>query len=320
MYSSILSYTQYAGTPTTYGATGTVQPATIPATSYFYIATTWSLGSTSVNPLVTMTTLPQFQVQRRGIYTITFAFGATPSSGDVEIFLSKNLGNGADLVPTAVGQLLASSRVFTQQTVTWTGYLTTTDFFSVGGYAQVAVTPTANCELTIVLVDGAEGPTGQTGPGTSATTLQSSLTITATTTNPTITTTTIQQTNYNKLGDQYRVRYRLGWSSATAGSGNYLVTLPAGLTFNTIAGYNPTYTGTIWSPSVSAMAPYVIPCVGGVVQSGNWNGTAYVVPYSSTQFRVILTNNNTNSFDVWGSTWYPLSVDGMFHVEFDMWA
>ena len=111
-----------------------------------------------------MATIPKFRVQRSGIYTITFAFGATPSSGDVEIFLSKNLTNGADLTPTAVNQLLASSRLFTQQSVTWTGYIATTDFFSVGGYAQVAVTPTVNCELTITLVDGAEGPTGQTGP------------------------------------------------------------------------------------------------------------------------------------------------------------
>jgi hypothetical protein len=209
--------------------------------------------------------------------------------------------------------------------------LNTTDYFSVGGYAHVEVTPTANCELTITLVDGAEGPTGQTGsvgtgptgstgPGINSSTVQPSITITATTTNPTISTTTIQQANYSRIGDQNRVRYRLGWSSATAGSGNYLVTLPSGLAFNTAAGYHPTYTGTIWSPSVSAMAPYMIPCVGGVVQSGNWNGTAYVVPYSSTQFRVILTNNNTNSFDVWGSSWFPLSIDGMFHVEFDMWA
>jgi hypothetical protein len=111
-----------------------------------------------------MGTIPTFQVQRSGIYTITFAFGATPSSGDVELFLSKNLTNGADLAPTAVNQLLTSSRLFTQQSLSWTGYIRTTDYFSLGGYAHVAVTPTVNCELTLALVDGAEGPTGLTGP------------------------------------------------------------------------------------------------------------------------------------------------------------
>jgi hypothetical protein len=128
------------------------------------VGTTWSLGQQTQNPLVTAPTLPKFQVQRSGTYAITFAFGATPSSGDVELFVSKNLTNAADLQPTAVGQLLASSRLFTQQTVTWTGYLQTTDYFSVGGYAHVAVTPTPTCELTIALIDGAQGPTGQTGP------------------------------------------------------------------------------------------------------------------------------------------------------------
>jgi len=269
-----------------------------------------------------MGAIPTFQVQRRGIYTITFSFGATPSSGDVELFLSKNLTNDADLAPSAVNQLLASSRLFTQQSLSWTGYINTTDYFSVGGYAHVAVTPTVNSELTITLVDGAEGPTGQTGPSPllTSTPLQSSITIGATTTPPTLTTTTIQQVNTTQLSsDQYRVRYRLGWSSATAGSGEYLVSLPSGLTFRTAAGYHPIYTGTLWSPNVSTMAPYLIPCVGGVVQSGSWNGTAYVVPYSATQFRVVLDNNNLASFAPWSSTWYPLSTEGVFHAEFEMW-
>jgi hypothetical protein len=270
-----------------------------------------------------MATIPTFQVNRRGIYTITFSFGATPSSGDVELFLSKNLTNGADLAPTTVNQLLASTRLFTQNSLSWTGYINTTDYFSLGGYAHVAVTPTANSELTITLVDGAEGPTGQTGPAPalSTTALQPSMTIGATTTAPTITTTTLQQINTTQLSsDQYRVRYRLGWSSATAGSGEYLVSLPSPLTFRTTAGYHPIYTGALWAPNVSAMAPYLIPCVGGVVQSGNWNGTAYVIPYSTTQFRVVLDSNTINSFGTWSSTWFPMSTEGAFHIEFDMWV
>jgi len=116
------------------------------------------------NSLINALTLPKFQVNRRGIYTITFALGAVPSSGDVEIFISKNQTNAADLAPLYVNQLLTSSRVFTQEAITWTGYMNTTDYFSVGGYTDMDVTLTPNCELTIALVDGAEGPTGQTGP------------------------------------------------------------------------------------------------------------------------------------------------------------
>jgi hypothetical protein len=273
----------------------------------------------SQNSLIILSPIPKFRVQRSGIYTLTFAFGATPSSGDVEIFLSKNLTNGNDLAPTAVNQLLASSRVFTQNSLSWTGYLSTADYFSIGGYAHVAVTPTVNSELTIALVDGAEGPTGQTGPGVSLSTIQPTLTLSATSVNPTITTATIQQANYHRLGDLYRVRYRFGWSLATAGSGEYLLSLPTGLTFRTTSGYNPTYTGGLWAPNVSAMAPYLIPTVGGIVQSGSWNGLAYVIPYSSTQFRLALDNNLSASFTTWGSTWYQLSTDGALNIEFDMW-
>ena len=39
-YTSILSYMEYAGTPATYNSSGVLQPATIPATSYFYMGTT----------------------------------------------------------------------------------------------------------------------------------------------------------------------------------------------------------------------------------------------------------------------------------------
>jgi hypothetical protein len=82
----------------------------------------------------------------------------------VEIFISKNLTNNNDLAPTTVNQLLTSARVFTQQSISWTGYLTPTDYISFGGYTDFTVTLTENCELTIALVDGAEGPTGLRGP------------------------------------------------------------------------------------------------------------------------------------------------------------
>jgi hypothetical protein len=68
------------------------------------------------------------------------------------------------------------------------------------------------------------------------------------------------------------------------------------------------------------MAPYLIPVVGGVTQSGNWSQQAYILPYSATQFRVLLTSNTINSFGTWSSSWFPLSNEGIFHVEFDMWA
>jgi hypothetical protein len=150
-YSSVISYTQYSGTPTLYGATGAAL-ASITAGSYFYVGTTWSNSTLAFNSSVSMTTVPQFRVSRSGVYAISYAVGATGCSGDMEIFISKNRGNGADLTVTAVNQLLASARVFSQQSVNWTGYLSTTDYLSMGGYSASAVSLSANCLLTLTLV------------------------------------------------------------------------------------------------------------------------------------------------------------------------
>ncbi len=151
-------------------------------------------------------------------------------------------------------------------------------------------------------------------------TIQSSITVSATTSAPTLGTRSMDQMNYRTLGDKRHLCYRLGWAAGTAGSGDYLYTLPSGLSFNTTSGYNPTYTGTIWSPTVAAMAPYFIPISGGIVQSANWSTHGYVIPYSSTTFRLAFTNNNTNSFGVHSSSWLPFTSEGQINIEFDIWV
>jgi len=147
------------------------------------------------------------------------------------------------------------------------------------------------------------------------------ISITATTTSPIISNTTMNQVSYQQIGDKYNLSYRLGWGTGnTAGSGGYLVSLPTGLSFNTNTGYNPVYTGILWSPSVSAMAPYIIPSSGGVIQAGTWNGTCYILPYDSTRFRVLVDNNITSSLGQWSSTWYPISTEGTLMLNFEIWV
>ena len=147
------------------------------------------------------------------------------------------------------------------------------------------------------------------------------ISITATTTSPTLSNTTINQVSYRQIGDKYNLSYRLGWGTgSTSGSGSYLVSLPTGLTFNTNTGYNPVYTGVVWSPSVSATAPYMIPSSGGIVQSGSWNGTCYILPYDSTRFRVLVDNNITSSLVQWSNSWYPIVTDGSLMLDFEIWV
>lgn len=147
------------------------------------------------------------------------------------------------------------------------------------------------------------------------------ISITATTTSPTLSSTTINQVSYRQIGDKYNLSYRLGWGTgSTSGSGSYLVSLPTGLNFNMNTGYNPVYNGVVWSPNVSAMAPYMIPSSGGIVQSGSWNGTCYILPYDSTRFRVLVDNNITSSLGQWSNTWYPIVTDGSLMLNFEIWV
>ena len=149
-------------------------------------------------------------------------------------------------------------------------------------------------------------------------TIQNSITISATTTAPTLGARTMDQVNHRSIGDKRRINYRLGWAAGSAGSGDYLYTLPSGVTFNTASGYNPIYTGIIWSPNVAAMAPYLIAVTGGIVQPTSWSTHAYVIPYSSTTFRLAFSNNNVNSFVVQSSSWLPFSIEGQINIEFEI--
>jgi hypothetical protein len=151
-------------------------------------------------------------------------------------------------------------------------------------------------------------------------TIQSTITVSATTSAPALGTRSIEQINYRTMGDKRHLCYRLGWAAGTSGSGDYLYTLPSGISFNTASGYNPTYTGTLWSPSGAAMSLYLIPVSGGIVQGSNWSTHAYVIPYSSTTFRLAFTNNNTNSFLIHSSTWLNFTSEGQINIEFDIFT
>ena len=165
--------------------------------------------------------------------------------------------------------------------------------------------------------------TGSAGVGISNSTIENGITITATTTAPTYTVTTSKMI-HQRLGDKYKLSYRVGITGTGAGSGDYLVKLPTGLTFNT--SLNPIYTGGIWSPTVAAMAQYMIPATGAIVFSGNWNiANIFILPYDSTRFRVIVDNNisvATPSYSPWRSDYFAL-INGlhlMFNVDFEIFV
>jgi hypothetical protein len=164
---------------------------------------------------------------------------------------------------------------------------------------------------------GPSGSTGNTGPGIAVSNMETSITITSTGTDPTFVT-TMQQVSYRVIGDKCKITYQMGWTSGTAGSGDYLITLPGNLIFRDAAGYNPVYTGALWSPDYASMAPYLIAALGGIVQSSSWSTSCYVIPYSIDEFRLVLTNSTSNSLTTWNNNSYGV-INGLLNLDFEIW-
>ena len=118
-------------------------------------------------------------------------------------------------------------------------------------------------------VKGDPGEPGPTGTGVGTTLIQNSITLGATTTAPTGGSRTVQRIEYQTVGDGMWLTYKLGMTGATVGAGDYLLSLPTGVSFNTTN--NPVFTGALWTGGVAAMAPYFIPTMGGITIPGWWS-------------------------------------------------
>lgn len=121
------------------------------------------------------------------------------------------------------------------------------------------------------------------------------ITLGAVTTAPTKSTTrTTDYVRFKKIGDkQYAVEYKYfvsTQSGSTAGSGDYLFTLPGGLRFNSIE--HPFFTsanryGDSWGYQL--LESNVI-----VSHDGSW-GIAAVIPYDATRFRLALVSGGSST-------------------------
>lgn len=112
--------------------------------------------------------------------------------------------------------------------------------------------------------------------------------ISATTTAPTKATTTIDDyVRYRKVGPkEYEVEYKYfttNSAGAAAGSGEYLFTLPAGLSFDVTE--NRLYTSNRGAPSWGYQ---ISGAYGLMVYDFNWTSVG-IIPYDATRFRVAAT-------------------------------
>ena len=161
--------------------------------------------------------------------------------------------------------------------------------------------------------------TGAVGPGVNNASVQNSVTLGAVTTAPTGGTRAVERIETQVLGNKIRLTYKFTISGATAGSGDYLLSLPSGVTFNQT--YNPWTTAVAWVPDLPTQCLYNIPVAGGLVYGSNWSNQLMIVPYDANRFRILLTNNNTGSYAYWSNGWYAVSVSGGIgvNITFDIW-
>jgi len=167
---------------------------------------------------------------------------------------------------------------------------------------------------------GDKGDTGPAGSGIANTIIQNSITLGAVTTAPVVGTRTVQRLESQLIGDKLKLIYKLGQVSSAAGSGDYLLTLPNNVAFNTT--YHPVYTGAIWAGGVNVMAQYFIPAYGGIVIDAHWTNQIVVVPYDATRFRLAITNNNSQTtYQFWSSGWYATSAASGINLQlhFEIW-
>ena len=132
------------------------------------------------------------------------------------------------------------------------------------------------------------------------------ITLTATTTNPTKGTTTSDNISYRRLGEkQWEIVMTYNQSSNTGyaqGTGDYLITLPNGLNFDTALPSQPIYTSNVGTNTWAHNA-YVIPNCNGLITNNTVGGHLFPMVYSATKFR-ILTLTYGSGILCWGSGFY----------------
>ena len=146
--------------------------------------------------------------------------------------------------------------------------------------------------------------------GIPAWTSAGAITLTATTTNPTKGTTTSDNISYRQLGaNQWEVilTYRQTVANGVNGSGDYLVTLPNGLSFDTTLPSQQITTTNIGTNTYALMS-YIIPSSSGLINNDSLGGQVYPIVYDATKFR-ILTTTWGSAIQCWGSGYYSLGGD-----------
>ncbi len=131
----------------------------------------------------------------------------------------------------------------------------------------------------------------------------------ATTTSPTIGTTTRNNMSYRRLGNkdwEVAMTFDTNGVGAADGSGDYLFTLPNSLSFDTSLGWQTVYTGNVATASALFMKYSLPTSMGQQTDNNTIAATSQVVVYDSTTFRIV-THVVGTALRCWGSGWFSLT-------------
>lgn len=139
-----------------------------------------------------------------------------------------------------------------------------------------------------------------------------SITFGATTTAPTKGTPSIDYVKYRNIGGkEYEVEYNyLQTTAGTAGSGDYLFTLPSGLQFDLTVPGQIAYTG---AAGYNGMKNRIASSQGDLIVSG-FHSSSIAIPYDSTRFRIMNNNWGNNTWLIHSPSNYAIS-DGTYGMK-----
>ncbi len=147
------------------------------------------------------------------------------------------------------------------------------------------------------------------GSWVSAGTIQS-VGLAATTTAPTLGTTSKNNVSYRQIGaKEWEVVYTLtATSQPTAGSGDYLFTLPNSLSFDTTLNWQPIFTGSVGAAATLNRLYFLPgPSASQIAFTNGNTASAYgagPVVYDATRFRFFATDDTNPDPRAVGSAWY----------------
>jgi hypothetical protein len=164
-----------------------------------------------------------------------------------------------------------------------------------------------NTNITFTQLSNVRGPTGPSGSPIPPWISAGPITLTATTTNPTPSSNAlVNNISYRQIGaKQWEVSltYQPGASAGTNGSGDYLVTLPNSLAFDTTLPMQAQYQSNLGT-SAWILGRFSLPA-NGLIDNGTIGSQAYPIIWNANTFRILTVGA---SIQCWGSTLYQLST------------